>query len=42
MTMTIHVEDEVWRKLNQLKKPGDTFNDVIQRLLKTKEEKEND
>ncbi|MHA1783980.1 MAG: DUF7557 family protein [Candidatus Helarchaeota archaeon] len=30
---TIHVKIETWKKLNGLKKPGETMNDVIQKLL---------
>lgn len=29
----IRVTDETWTKLNSRKKPGDSFNDVIARLL---------
>jgi hypothetical protein len=30
---TIQIRAETWRELNQQKEPGDTFDDVIQRLL---------
>lgn len=30
---TIHVKDDIWKKLNQLKESGETMNDVIERLL---------
>lgn len=30
---TIHVKDEVWKKLNSLKEPGQSMNDVIEHLL---------
>jgi predicted CopG family antitoxin len=30
---TIQITTETWRDLNQRKEPGDTFDDVIQRLL---------
>lgn len=32
-THPIKVSEENWRKLNALKMPGDTFDDVIDRLL---------
>ncbi len=31
---TIHVKEETWQKLNQLKQPGETMDDVVRRLLK--------
>lgn len=31
----IKVSDDTWRRLNARKEPGDTFEDVIQRLLGT-------
>ncbi len=34
---TIHVKDEVWKKLNSLKEPGQSMNDVIERLLSVNE-----
>lgn len=30
---SIQVQPETWRDLNALKNPGDSFDDVIQRLL---------
>ena len=30
---TLHVKDDVWKKLNSLKEPGQSMNDVIERLL---------
>ncbi len=30
---TIEVKNETWRELNSRKEPGDSFDDVIQRLL---------
>jgi len=39
-TETIRVTPENWQRLNSLKEPGDTFNDVITRLLKAEEESE--
>lgn len=29
----VKVSEETWRKLNSRKEPGDTFDDVVQRLL---------
>jgi predicted CopG family antitoxin len=31
---TIKVKGETWKRLNQLKEPGDSFDEVIQKLLK--------
>lgn len=31
--ITVNVHEETWNDLNQLKRPGDSFNDVINRLL---------
>ena len=33
---TIHVKEHVWKMLNSLKEPGETMNDVIERLLALK------
>ena len=30
---TMEVSDENWRRLNARKRPGDSFNDVLDRLL---------
>ena len=30
---TIHVDKETWKILNKLKEPGETMNDVINRIL---------
>lgn len=30
---SIQVRNETWQELNSRKQPGDTFDDVIQRLL---------
>lgn len=30
---SIEIKSQTWKELNQLKEPGDTFDDVIQRLL---------
>jgi predicted CopG family antitoxin len=32
-TTTIEIKTETWKELNQQKMPGDSFDDVIQRLL---------
>ena len=32
--ITINIKEEVWEYLNKNKKPGETFNDVLDRLLK--------
>ena len=34
----IRVTDETWSRLNKRKRPGDSFDDVIQRLLEQTEE----
>ena len=36
--ITINVEDKVWEYINQQKKAGETFNQVLIRLLKIKGE----
>jgi predicted CopG family antitoxin len=38
MTTTIAISDEVWMDLNKKKKVGESFEDVLKRLLKIKEE----
>jgi len=30
---TLHVKENTWRELNKLKKPGETMDDVIRKLL---------
>lgn len=30
---TIHVKRDIWKKLNSLKEPGESMNEVIERLL---------
>lgn len=30
---TIHVKRDTWKKLNSLKEPGESMNEVIERLL---------
>jgi len=32
----IRVTEETWKQLNQRKEPGDSFNDVLQRLIEEK------
>ena len=39
MTTTISLSEETWKMLNRLKEAGDTFDDVIRRALKEKENK---
>ena len=34
---TVEVKDDEWRRLNRLKSPGESMNDVIKRLLETHE-----
>jgi predicted CopG family antitoxin len=33
-TTTIEIKTETWKQLNSRKMPGDSFDDVIKRLLK--------
>jgi len=33
MGITIKIEDNTWSRLNKMKKRGETFDEVIQRLL---------
>ncbi len=40
MAITIRVSDECWTKLNRMKKPGETFQEVVFRLVKEKEKEE--
>ncbi|PSQ19576.1 hypothetical protein BRD00_01560 [Halobacteriales archaeon QS_8_69_26] len=37
---TIQVSSDTWRELNSRKEPGDSFDDVIQRLLEGADEDE--
>jgi len=37
-TTTLQVTKETWKQLNLRKEPGETFDDVIQRLLEEPEE----
>lgn len=32
MATTIEVQDDTWRQLNRLKEPGETFDEVINRV----------
>lgn len=34
-TQAIKVSSETWRDLNAMKEPGDTFEDVVRRLLES-------
>jgi len=40
--ITIRISDNAWNKLNSYKKRGDTFEDVINRLLKLNKEVKKD
>jgi len=35
---TVKVKRNTWKQLNQMKEPGDSFDDVIAKLLKVDEE----
>lgn len=37
---SIEIKKSTWKELNQQKEPGDSFDDVIQRLLHAREEPE--
>lgn len=37
-TTTIQVSDEMWSELNSRKQPGDTFEDVLWRLVEEAEQ----
>lgn len=37
-TTTIQIANETWKELNERKEAGDTFDDVIQRLLNSSSE----
>lgn len=37
MTEQIRVTEDMWEQLNSRKKPGDSFNDVLQRLVQNDE-----
>jgi len=39
--ITISVSDSTWKKLISLKKPGESFDSVISKLLKKRRTKEN-
>jgi len=38
MAIQIQISDEQWKKLNSMKKRGESFQEVIDKLLKTKKE----
>lgn len=38
MVTTIQVSDELWKKLNDMKEKGESFEDVIIRNLKIKKQ----
>jgi|AKVG01.1.fsa_nt_gi predicted CopG family antitoxin len=38
MGTTITVSDETWKDLNRQKEPGETFDEVVQRLLENHQE----
>ncbi|MHA2252833.1 MAG: DUF7557 family protein [Candidatus Kariarchaeaceae archaeon] len=33
---TIHIDEETWKKLNEIKELGESMNDVVKRLLNMK------
>ena len=37
--VTIGISEEVWQKLNSMKKAGVSFDDILRKLLKIKEVK---
>ena len=37
-TTTIEVKDSTWKELNSMKRKGDSFDDVINRLLESEDE----
>jgi len=39
MVIQIQISDEVWKYLNENKKPGETFDEVLKRRLKIKSNK---
>lgn len=36
-TTTVQVDNETWKELNTRKEPGETFDDVIRRLLESED-----
>jgi len=34
----VRISEDNWRRLNAMKRPGDTFDDVVNRLLDANEE----
>lgn len=39
MKTLIQISDDLWKQLNRQKSPGETFEDVLRRLLKIEKEK---
>jgi predicted CopG family antitoxin len=37
-TITVEMKETTWRKLNLLKQPGDSFDDVVDRLVESGDE----
>lgn len=37
---TVKITYETWKRLNKMKEPGDSFDDVIQRLFEQQEDGE--
>jgi predicted CopG family antitoxin len=37
MTITIGISEEVWKKLNDMKKPGQSFEEILRKKLKIKQ-----
>ncbi len=42
MVIQIQIQDDTWKRLNQLKKPGQTFDDVIKHNLNSEDKKDGD
>lgn len=38
MTTNIKIHDDVWKELNARKNPGESFNDVLVRMLEDTEQ----
>lgn len=41
-TTHIRVEEPLWKELNRRKTPGDSFSDVIERLIQQADQAQND
>ena len=39
--ITINIKEDVWEYLNKQKKPGETFNEVLSRLIQKVRSQEN-